>query len=36
MTWWNDLTSRAEFVEEIRDRQELQRRTLLARVHPEP
>ena len=35
MTWWNDLTSRAEFVHEVRDRQEVQRRTMLARVHPE-
>jgi bifunctional DNase/RNase len=36
MTWWNDLTSRAEFVREVRDRQELQRKTLLERVRPVP
>ena len=36
MTWWNDLTSRAEFVSEVRERQEVQRQTLLARIHPDP
>lgn len=35
MTWWNGLTSRAEFVQEVQERQESQRKTLLEGVRPD-